>query len=64
MEEGTTARQRVVRGPLGGIARIAEEAGVASPAVIVVGEVARFGLLGPQLGEPTVEAAAMVGASA
>lgn len=64
VEEGTTARQRVVRGPLGGIARIAEEAGVASPAVIVVGEVARFGLLGPQLGEPTVEAAAMVGASA
>lgn len=48
VEEGTTPRQRVVRGPLAGIAGIAAEAGVRSPAVIVVGEVARFGLLGPQ----------------
>lgn len=48
VEEGTTARQRVVRGPLDSIARIAREDRIASPAVIVVGEVARFGLLGPR----------------
>ena len=52
VEEGTTARQRVVRGPLAAIARIAQETAVVSPAVIVVGEVARFGLLGPQAAAP------------
>ncbi|MGM1029273.1 MAG: uroporphyrinogen-III C-methyltransferase [Actinomycetota bacterium] len=59
VEEGTTARQRTVRGPLASIARVAQDVGVASPAVIVIGEVARFGLLGPQ-----VEASAAVGARA
>lgn len=57
VEEGTTARQRVVRGPLVSIARIAQEAGVVSPAVIVVGEVARFGLLGPQAAAPVTAGA-------
>lgn len=50
IEEGTTARQRVVRGPLGEIATIAARERVVSPAVIVLGEVARFGLLGPRPG--------------
>lgn len=63
IEEGTTVRQRVVRGPLGQIAQIARDAQVVSPAVIVLGEVARFGLLGPQQAE-AVTATARAGASA
>lgn len=63
IEEGTTARQRVVRGPLGEIAAIAAGERVGSPAVIVLGEVARFGLLGPRpvaAAEPPAEAPAEV----
>ncbi len=36
---GTTAEQQTVTGTLGNIARIAEEAGIKPPAIIVVGEV-------------------------
>ncbi|WP_062211928.1 uroporphyrinogen-III C-methyltransferase [Demequina oxidasica] len=45
VESGTTAHERVTRGPLVDIARIASETGVKPPAVIVIGEVARPGLL-------------------
>ncbi|WP_061965234.1 uroporphyrinogen-III C-methyltransferase [Demequina aurantiaca] len=45
VESGTTARERVTRGPLADIARIASETGVKPPAVIVIGEVARPDLL-------------------
>lgn len=41
----TTPGQRVVRAPLADLPRRCAEAGVASPAVVVVGEVAREGLL-------------------
>lgn len=37
---GTTADQQTVTGTLGSIARVAEEAGIKPPAIIVVGEVA------------------------
>ena len=39
IERGTTPRQRVIRASLDKIATVAHEAGVASPATIVVGEV-------------------------
>ena len=42
VEEGTTARQRAVAGPLGDLPRLAAAAGVRSPAVIVVGDVVRL----------------------
>ena len=37
---GTTDKQRVVKGTLGSIARLAKKAGIQSPAVIVIGSVA------------------------
>ena len=37
---GTTPRQRAVTGPVGGIARTAAEAGLGSPAAVIIGEVA------------------------
>ena len=40
VERGTTPRQRVVRGTLGGIADVAALHGVRSPATIVVGAAA------------------------
>lgn len=45
VESGTTAHERVTRGPLGEIAQVAAQAGVKPPAVIVIGEVARPDLL-------------------
>jgi uroporphyrin-III C-methyltransferase len=42
VERGHTAEERVVTGPLHGIARQAAAAGVSSPAVVVVGEVVRL----------------------
>lgn len=45
IESGTTAHERVTRGTLADIARLAAETGVKPPAVIVIGEVARPGLL-------------------
>ena len=46
IENGHTPRQRTTRITLEGAVRAAEEAQVRSPAVIVIGEVAREGLLG------------------
>ncbi|HEX6678214.1 MAG TPA: uroporphyrinogen-III C-methyltransferase [Actinomycetes bacterium] len=40
IEQGTTPAQRVVEAPLAGIAAAAERAGIRSPAVVVIGEVA------------------------
>ncbi|GMA34278.1 hypothetical protein GCM10025876_04820 [Demequina litorisediminis] len=45
IENGTTSRERVTRGTLADISRIARETGVKPPAIIVVGDVARPGLL-------------------
>ncbi|GIG55057.1 uroporphyrinogen-III C-methyltransferase [Demequina activiva] len=45
VENGTTARERVTRGTFEDIVRICSETGVKPPAIIVVGEVARPGLL-------------------
>jgi uroporphyrin-III C-methyltransferase len=42
VERGHTAGERVVTGPLHGIARQAAAAGMSSPAVVVVGEVVRL----------------------
>lgn len=47
VENGHTPQQRTVRSTLGGILADAEEANVLDPAVIVLGEVARAGLLLP-----------------
>ncbi|MGK9146134.1 uroporphyrinogen-III C-methyltransferase [Plantibacter flavus] len=47
IEEGTTAEQRTTRAPLADIVEAAVLAGVRNPAIIVLGEVARFGLLDP-----------------
>lgn len=49
IEQGTTAAQRTTRAPLDSIARAAADAAVENPAVIVLGEVARFGLLEPDV---------------
>lgn len=46
IENGHTPRQRTTRTTLGDVRRAAREADVRSPAVIVIGEVARPGLLG------------------
>lgn len=52
VERGTTPEQRTTRGTLGDIADRAADAHVQNPAVIVVGQVARLGLLdGPVEGE-------------
>ncbi len=40
---GTTPRQRSVNGTLADIVRHVEQAGIGAPAVVIVGEVARFG---------------------
>lgn len=45
VENGTTARERITRGTLADIARIAQETGVKPPAIIVIGEVAQPDLL-------------------
>jgi len=42
VEQGTTMQQRVVSGTLGTLPRLIEEAGVRSPAAIVVGDVVRL----------------------
>jgi uroporphyrin-III C-methyltransferase / precorrin-2 dehydrogenase / sirohydrochlorin ferrochelatase len=42
VEQGTRAAQRVVTGTLADLARKAEEAGVQSPALLIVGEVTRL----------------------
>lgn len=47
VENGTTAEQRSTRAPLSAIVETAARVGVRNPAVIVFGEVARFGLLEP-----------------
>lgn len=47
VENGSTPQQRTIRTTLGSIVADAEEAAVINPAVIVVGEVAREGLLLP-----------------
>jgi uroporphyrin-III C-methyltransferase / precorrin-2 dehydrogenase / sirohydrochlorin ferrochelatase len=46
IENGSTSKQRVTRGDLAGIVRIADETGVKPPAIIVVGEVAGPDFLG------------------
>ncbi|MBT2485998.1 uroporphyrinogen-III C-methyltransferase [Microbacterium sp. ISL-108] len=47
VENGHTARQRTIRSTLGAIVADAEEAHVINPAVVVIGDVARAGLLLP-----------------
>jgi uroporphyrin-III C-methyltransferase len=47
VENGHTPQQRTVRSTLGAIVADAEEAAVINPAVIVIGDVARAGLLLP-----------------
>ncbi|KJL46318.1 Uroporphyrinogen-III C-methyltransferase [Microbacterium hydrocarbonoxydans] len=47
VENGSTPQQRTIRTTLGSIVADAEEADVINPAVIVIGEVAREGLLLP-----------------
>ena len=42
MEQGTRAAQRVVTGTLADLAQKAQEAGVQSPALLIVGEVTRL----------------------
>lgn len=52
VERGTTPEQRTTRGTLGDIVERAAAARVQNPAVIVIGQVARLGLLdGPVVGE-------------
>lgn len=46
--EGTTEKQRIVRGTLENIAALSEEAGLKPPAVIVIGEVAALELTGSE----------------
>jgi len=43
IERGTTPEQRVIRGSLGQLTMMAEANGVAAPAMLIIGEVARFG---------------------
>jgi len=50
IERGSTSQERVTRGELGAIVRIAAETEVKPPAVIVVGEVAALGFLGSEAG--------------
>lgn len=52
IENGHTPQQRTTRTTLSRAVRAAQEAGVASPAVIVIGEVARTGLLQPSTQAP------------
>lgn len=58
IENGSTPRERVTRGVVGDIARIAAETGVKPPAIIVVGKVAQPELLASELAAtPSVPAA-------
>jgi len=50
IERGSTSHERVTRGELGAIVRIANETAVKPPAVIVIGEVAAPGFLGSAAG--------------
>ncbi|MGC4174975.1 uroporphyrinogen-III C-methyltransferase [Demequina sp.] len=50
IERGSTSQERVTRGELGAIVRIAAETAVKPPAVIVIGEVAAPDFLGSQAG--------------
>lgn len=45
VENGTTPRQRVVRGSLGQLAMLADAHRIQSPAMLFIGEVTRFGLV-------------------
>jgi uroporphyrin-III C-methyltransferase/precorrin-2 dehydrogenase/sirohydrochlorin ferrochelatase len=49
IEKGTTAQERITRGTVSTIVRIAEETGVKPPAIIVIGQVAHPGLLASEL---------------
>ncbi|WP_084038008.1 uroporphyrinogen-III C-methyltransferase [Demequina sp. NBRC 110053] len=49
VENGTTSRERITTGALSDIVRICGETGVKPPAIIVIGEVARPGLLAGDL---------------
>ncbi len=42
VEQGTTARQRVITGSLGTLASLAEKARVRPPALVIIGEVVRL----------------------
>jgi siroheme synthase len=55
--EATTPRQRVVRAPLGDLARLAVEAGIQAPATLIVGEVARVAEPLPQWADAATGAA-------
>ena len=44
IERGTTPQQRVVRGTLGQLPMLAEAHAIASPAILIVGDVARRGI--------------------
>jgi uroporphyrin-III C-methyltransferase/precorrin-2 dehydrogenase/sirohydrochlorin ferrochelatase len=47
IENGTTPRQRVIRGTLGQLTLLAEANKVAAPAMLIVGEVAALGAVLP-----------------
>jgi uroporphyrin-III C-methyltransferase / precorrin-2 dehydrogenase / sirohydrochlorin ferrochelatase len=52
VEQATLPDQRVTRGPLHEVAALCGARGVRSPAVVVIGEVTRPGLLDVPQGEP------------
>jgi len=49
IESGTTADERITRGPISNITRITAETGVKPPAIIVIGNVARPDLLASEI---------------
>ena len=49
IEKGTTSHERITRGMVSTIVRIAKETGVKPPAIIVIGQVAHPGLLASEL---------------
>jgi uroporphyrin-III C-methyltransferase/precorrin-2 dehydrogenase/sirohydrochlorin ferrochelatase len=49
IEKGTTPQERITRGTVSTIVRIAKETGVKPPAIIVIGQVAHPGLLASEL---------------
>jgi uroporphyrin-III C-methyltransferase/precorrin-2 dehydrogenase/sirohydrochlorin ferrochelatase len=55
VENGTTPRQRVVRGSLGQLALLAEAHRIESPAMLIIGEVARFEATRPAARQPGYE---------
>ena len=59
--EATTPRQRVLRAPLGELAGLAAEARIASPATLIVGEVARAVEPLPEWAEAAAAAGAVSG---